>query len=167
MMKPMVWMILLFPALTALVGFASGLMAGEHAEKKSANTLDQQARQQLLHTVGALAAAHLYQSYLNIGFLADGKAEGTYEEKDAVQILSSVVGLMDALNQQLDAVAKFDLDQEDRKSLEECREISALLRQQADELQAFWRTGDKKHGEKYDSLRQQSWQRVSKLLGLD
>src|SRR4051794_11911775 len=42
---------------------------------------------QLLETVDLLASVQLYQTYLNIGFLADGRAEGTYEDDDAKRIL--------------------------------------------------------------------------------
>ena len=49
-------------------------------KKESANAV-------LLQTVGSLAATHLYQTYLNIGFIADAKVEGSYEEKQAKELL--------------------------------------------------------------------------------
>src|SRR5689334_20376998 len=44
-------------------------------------------RNQLLETVGCLTAAHYFQTYLNIGFIADGKTRGTYTDRDARKVL--------------------------------------------------------------------------------
>ena len=121
----------------------------------------------LLETLGALAGAQLYQSYLNIGFIADGRAEGTYEEKDIQQILSSVLTLMEALDKKLDQVGKLDLSKDDREGIAEIRKLSGLLRLQADELQAFWKTGDKARADKYEKTRKEAWAGISKLLGLE
>src|SRR5438552_14730240 len=50
-------------------------------------------RRQLLETVGTLTAAHCYQTYVNIGLLADARAKGTYADKDASKVLDSVLTL--------------------------------------------------------------------------
>src|SRR5437016_2780298 len=100
----------------ALLGF--GPVGGLSAQDKSSSpntpsnkdaAPDKEAQRLLLETVGTLAGAHLYQSYLNIGFIADGKTEGTYQEKDIQQILGSVTALMESLDKKLDLVAKLDL----------------------------------------------------------
>jgi hypothetical protein len=124
-------------------------------------------RAQLLQTVGLLTASQVYQAYLNIGFMADGRASGSYEDKELQQIMESVVNLLDASDKMLDKVARFDIDKADKDGIEHLRKLSGLVRQQAEELQAFWKTGDKKNGEKYDKLRQEAWDGISKLLGLD
>src|SRR5207237_7148700 len=49
---------------------------GDPAKPENANTA--QERRQLLEAVGALTAANCYQTYLNIGLIADGKAKGAY-----------------------------------------------------------------------------------------
>jgi hypothetical protein len=135
-------------------------------DKKEAPT-DKEACEQLLETVGVLSAAQLYQTYLNIGFIADGKAEGTYEEKDAKQILGSVLGLLDTLDKQLEKLGKLDLNKQDREGVAEIRRLSAQLREQSKELQAFWTTGNKARGAGYEKVRKESWEGISKLLGLD
>jgi hypothetical protein len=135
-------------------------------DKKEASA-DKEARDQLLETVGVLAASQLYQGYLNIGFVADGKAEGTYEEKDAKQILGSVLGLLDTLDKQLEKVGKLDLEKPDREGVDQIRKLSAQLRDQGKELQAFWTTGNKERGAAYEKMRKESWDGISKLLGLD
>lgn len=124
-------------------------------------------RSSLLEAVGSLAASQLYQAYLNIGFLADGKAEGTYEEKEARQLLGSVLGLLDTLDQQMTKVGKLDLDKEDKAALEEISRLSTLLRRQGEELQAFWKSGDKERGARYERARQQAWEGIRALLQLE
>jgi len=152
----------------ALVLIGSSSVAWLSAQEKAPAKKDAVSdREVLLETLGALAGAQLYQSYLNIGFIADGKAEGTYEEKDIQQILSSVLTLMEALDKKLDQVGKLDLSKDDREGIAEIRKLSGLLRLQADELQAFWKTGDKARADKYEKTRQQAWEGISKLLGLE
>jgi hypothetical protein len=137
------------------------------AQDKKETSPDREARDQLLETVGVLAASQLYQGYLNIGFVADGKAEGTYEEKDARQILGSILSLLDTLDKQLERVGKLELDKADREGVEQIRKLSGQLHDQGKELQAFWATGNKERGAAYEKIRKESWDGISKLLGLD
>ena len=58
-------------------------------------------RAHLTETVGLLSGLYLYQTYLNIGLLADGKAERLYDEKASRQVLASVVTPLDAVDRQL------------------------------------------------------------------
>jgi glutamine synthetase type III len=137
------------------------------AQDKKEPPSDKEARDQLLEAVGVLSAAQLYQGYLNIGFVADGKAEGTYEEKDAKQILGAVLSLLDTLDKQLEKVGKLDLDKADREGVDQIRKLSGQLRDQGKELQAFWATGSKERAAAYEKIRKESWAGISKLLGFD
>src|SRR4029077_3984034 len=58
-------------------------------------------RRQLLETVGVLTAANCYQTYLNIGLIADGKAKGTYTYQDASNVLDSVRVLLNSVDRNL------------------------------------------------------------------
>lgn len=138
-------------------------------EKRESPTPDKKedAGEVLLQTVGTLAGFQLYQSYLNIGFIADGKAEGTYTDKDVVQILDTVLVSLDRLDERLQKVAKLDVTKEDREAIEQIRVISAVLRQQGDELKQFWKSGKKENGDNYEKARQEAWQGISKLLKLE
>jgi hypothetical protein len=123
-------------------------------------------RRQLLETVGALTAAHCYQTYLNIGLIADGKAKGVYTDRDAYKVLDSVLSLDQALDRRLAAVDKLELDKEDRASLEQMLLVSSLLRKQAKELQIFWDTGRDEDAAQYESVRKDSWAALSKVMGI-
>ncbi len=123
-------------------------------------------RRQLLETLGALTSAHCYQTYLNIGLIADGRAKGTYTEKDAYKVLDSVLALLNSVDRKLATLDKIDLDKEDRASLEQMRLLSALLRKQAKELQTYWDTGRDEDAAQYESVRKDSWAALSKLMGI-
>jgi hypothetical protein len=125
-----------------------------------------QERRQLLETVGALTSAHCYQTYLNIGLIADGKAKGAYTVKDANQVLDSVLSLQSSIDRNLAAVAKLDLDKRDLESLDQMRDLSALLRQQGKELKAFWDGGKEEDADRYDDARKDSWAAIGRLTGI-
>src|SRR5438128_871744 len=63
----------------------------------------------LLQTVGLLSSAQVYQAYLNVGFVADGRATGTYDDKTSQEIIDSVLKLLTAAGKQLDKIGKFEL----------------------------------------------------------
>jgi hypothetical protein len=121
---------------------------------------------QLLEAVGSLAASHYYQAYLNIGFLADGKAQGLFKEREAGHVLDSVLSLLATVDKQLDTVSKLDLEKDDQTSVDQMRKISSLLRDQGKELQSFWESGNVDRSDDYEDLRQKSWTGISRLLGL-
>jgi hypothetical protein len=119
-----------------------------------------------LQTIGTLSAAHYFQTYLNIGFIADGKGKGTYTDEDARKVLRSVLSLVDSVDRQLEAFSKRTLDKEDRASLDQMRAISAMLRGQGKELQAYWDSGKNQDSARYESLRKTSYTAISKLMGI-
>jgi hypothetical protein len=123
-------------------------------------------RRQLLETVGALTAAHCFQTYLNLGLIADGKAKGIYTRKDANKVLDSVVEILDSLDRKLSGLAKIDLDKADRQSLEQMRDLSALLRRQGKELETFWDSGKDEDNDRYESTRKDAWAAIGKLTGI-
>jgi hypothetical protein len=125
-----------------------------------------QDRRRLLETVGALTGAHCYQTYLNIGLIADGKAKGTYTNQDAHQVLDSILSLQSSIDRNLTSLTKLDLDKRDLESLEQMRDLSALLRQQGKDLKAFWDSGKEEDAARYDDTRKDSWAAIGRLTGI-
>jgi hypothetical protein len=123
-------------------------------------------RERLLETIGSLTEAHCFQTYLNIGLIADGKAKGTYSDKDARKVLASVLSVVHLMEQKLDALDKMDLTKDDREKLEQLRAVSALLRQQGNELLAYWDNGKEEQAAKYEELRKNAWATISELMGI-
>lgn len=121
----------------------------------------------LSETVGLLSGLQLYQTYLNIGMLADARAEGLYEASELAQLLGSVVVPLDTVDKQLAKVAALKgLSKEDATAITRMRKIAGLLKQQGKSLQAFWDTGVEDHGKKYEESRQAAWKELDELLEL-
>jgi hypothetical protein len=120
----------------------------------------------LLESVGSLCAVQLYQSYLNVGLLADGVEHEAYSKADAAEILKTIVTLSQTVDGQLQKLADSGLEKDDQKALDRVRKASALVRTQAGHLQSFWTSGEKNHVDEYQRLRQQCWQELRSILGL-
>jgi len=124
-------------------------------------------RRELLETVGALSAAHLYQTYINIGVIADAKAEELYEEKQARELLGTLDTLMDTVDRNLAKVAAGKLDKDDRESLQSIRKTAALLRRASTELRDAWAGKDRTAAAKYEKSRKEAWTAIAELLELE
>src|SRR5437879_1798427 len=80
----------------------------------------------LLETVGLLAGLQLYQTYLNIGLLADAAAEDVYEPDEAMQLLGSVVGPLEKIEKQLEKVAALKLTKDDAAAVLRMKKLAAM-----------------------------------------
>jgi len=129
-------------------------------------------RERALEALGGLTVAHLYQSYLNIGLLADATENDVYPEADAKKLLASVTEQMATVDQQLANLAEAKLEAEDQQHLARVRQLTALLRTQAQELDAYWGTSEndtdarKSHETKYHKAREDAWAGIKDLLDI-
>ena len=124
-------------------------------------------RATLTETVGLLSGLYVYQTYLNIGLLADGKTERLYDEKAARAVLATVLKPLDTVDQQLGKVAQLAETPGNRQTVERLRFIVALLKRQGQELIAFWDNGQPAAGGRYEATRQEAWKQIDALLSLD
>jgi len=120
--------------------------------------------EQLLEGLGGMSAAHLYQSFLNIGLLADGVENETYSPAEAEKMLSTVTGLMDLMDRNLQKLSESGLDAEDRRSVERIRGLSEKLRAQAAALRAYWASEGEAAAERYHRARDEAWAGLSELV---
>ncbi len=155
----------LFASIAVLAAFAAPEMRGQTPPTKPDPVADDNAT--LTETVGLIASLQLYQTYLNIGLLADARAEGVYEPLVVAQLLGSAAGPLDKVDAQLGKVEKLKLAKEDIQAVARLRKIAGLLRVQSKELAAFWDTGKEEHGTKYESARQAAWKELNSLLELE
>src|SRR5262249_33573625 len=121
----------------------------------------------LLSATGALLGAHLYQTYLNIGLLADGVEGEVYTVAEAEQSLDAVTDLMQNVERQLRALAAAGLKEDDQKTLEKNRKLAGLLSDQAKELRAYWKTNDKEKAAKFQKVREEAWAGIKELLNIE
>jgi hypothetical protein len=120
-----------------------------------------------LEALGSLSAAHLFQSYLNIGLLADGVESEAYTPKQAEDTLLSINEMMDQAEAQLARLTKVGLDAEDNAALEQIRAVTELLRLQSKYLKDYWRTGDTDQAKQYHEVRQAAWKGLTRILQMD
>ncbi len=120
-----------------------------------------------LEALGSLTAAHLYQSFLNIGLLADAVENEQMDVEEAEKALSHITRFMTLVDDQLNQLAKTDLDTNDRDALQGIRKHTELLRTQASALRSYWMTGDLDDAEMFHVAREEVWAGVSTILGLE
>ncbi len=120
-----------------------------------------------LEALGGLSVAHLYQSHLNIGLLADGVESETYTIEEAERNLKSVVELMKHIETQHVKLMKSGLDREDQDSIREIQVVTKMLHLQIDALRAYWANEDVALANQYHLARKTSWEGLTKVLGLD
>jgi hypothetical protein len=131
-------------------------------KEEESKTLDPKA----METVGLLASLYFYQAHMNLGVLADCKAEGVYETKQAKELVMSVLVPLEAVEKRLHAVAKTAPTKEDRATMEQWAKCAVPLRRQGAELLLYWDTGDNEHLLRYQSTRKEAWDGLRALLGL-
>lgn len=120
----------------------------------------------VVEALGGLTAAHLYQTYLNIGLLADAVEGEVYETAAAKKMLATVAGLTAAVEVQLAVMGKLPLKDDEKITVEQARQITTLLSAQARELRAYWDTGEKEHTARFHKARQEAWAGIKSLLNL-
>jgi hypothetical protein len=121
----------------------------------------------LTYIKALLKFIYCYQTYLNIGLLADGKAHGIYDEKAARAVLATAVTPLDAVDRQLVRVGAQAQTEPDRQAADRVRAIAGLLRREGRELIAFWDSGRPADAARYEATRQEVWGQLNALLGLD
>jgi len=117
-----------------------------------------------LELVGTLTTAHLYQSYLYLGLLADGAEKGMYPAEEAAKLLDTVTSLLATVDRQLSKLAEMNLASEDKRKLERIKHITNVLRTEAKELRAYWTTGEQEHSKNFHKARAEAWAGISALL---
>jgi hypothetical protein len=124
-------------------------------------------RDRVLETAGSLGAVHLYQSYLNVGLLADAVEHETYTKAEAAEVLSTITLLLETARVQMEKLENIELDAEDVKALKQAEEVAKLLKAQSDHLREHWASGDKLAIDRYHEVRKQSWSELAKVLGVN
>ena len=120
--------------------------------------------ERLLEALGGLSAAHLYQSFLNLGLLADSVEGDVYTRAEAEKMLSTMLGLMDQVDDHLQSLKDAGLDRDDQRSVENLRKVSTALRAQAEALRAYWKTDGKDEESRYHAAREEAWAALRALM---
>jgi hypothetical protein len=132
--------------------------------KKETTKVELTPKEHFLEALGSLSVSHLYQSYLNVGLLADGVENETYTVKEAEETLRSITDLMDQVDDQLIRLSKLGLDADDRAALEQINAVSVMLRLQSRFLQDYWKSDAKSDADKYHEVRKAAWTGLQKIM---
>ncbi|MCG3181124.1 MAG: hypothetical protein BIFFINMI_03498 [Phycisphaerae bacterium] len=124
-------------------------------------------RTQLLQTVGSLAAANLYQSYLTLGMLADASEEDLYTVKEVQDLLAVIDPLLKTGRNRMAAVGRLPgLDDDDHKAVAQIVGLYDLLIRQSQQLATCLKSGKQDDADRFEATRQQAWKGVAALLGV-
>jgi hypothetical protein len=145
------------PDRRAEAGDKNGKNGGEEAKPARPTT------EPVLTLVGGLMTAHLYQSYLNIGLIADGVAKDVYKVEEGKELLETVTRMMDTVERQLAQLPEAELQSEERRHLEKARRVLSLLRSQGKELKAYWDTGEEEYIKRFQKIRKDVQQELDRL----
>jgi hypothetical protein len=121
----------------------------------------------LLEALGSLTGAHLYQSYLNLGLLADAVESEVYTREQARDMLATIGSTMDTVDKQLARIPPSHLGDAEKKHLERVHELLALLKTQTRELKAYWDTEKQEHADRYQKARKEALDGIRTLLDSD
>jgi len=61
---------------------------------------------------------------------------------------------------------KKGLKEDDKKSMEQARQVLLLLRTQTQELQEYWKTNEKERATRFHKAREEAWKNIKTLLNL-
>jgi len=119
-----------------------------------------------LRAIGSHGASYIYTTYGYIGVLADAYVKDVYDAEKVEQLMSEVIGIIDANKQNLEAVKAEGLSGDDAESVEEMIQIYALLQSQSEALIKFSKSRDPEAAKTFESTRKAVWPKIAKLLGI-
>jgi hypothetical protein len=126
------------------------------------------AQDDLLTSIGALGAGHMYTSYLAIGAVADGHYFEVYDDQTAIQLMQEIKSIADASSASLqELLGNENLAIEDFNFINEMISTLGLLSKEAESFQSYVDTGEERYATVYDNYRNNAWAKITDLLGIE
>jgi hypothetical protein len=122
--------------------------------------------EKLFYGMGHFGAAFLYQSYLNIGMVADAWTHNIYTPADSKTFLNGDLSFLETSRKLLQELSEFSITKEDRATFLEMIAIIENLKGEADNMLKYIAGRDQKDLDRYDHFRTQAWAQISKLMGI-
>ena len=118
----------------------------------------------MLDAISGLTRAHLSQTFLNIGLLADAAEKQVYSFADSNNLLDEINNFIDEVERQfIQLPPSLFKSEEDRKYMEQARTVTTLLRAETKELKAYWAAGDMEHADRFQKAREEAGSGIEKL----
>ncbi len=122
----------------------------------------------LLETIGVLSAQTLYLTYVSIGTLTDGHANGNYDDEFSKNALKEYQNMAviakDQLKKLLNSPA---ITGEDFIFIDEMASTLEILRAEAEGYASYIETGNVQYVDIYEKKRNEAWDKITKLLDLE
>ena len=116
--------------------------------------------------IGALSGAHIYTTYGYVGTVADAYAHDIYKADKVQDLMAEVAKLAEVSIGQLKAVRKGNLDEGDRKVIDNVIEVYSLLHDEALALSDYTKSKSQVDLQKFEKARTTAWPKIKTVLGL-
>ncbi len=143
-------------AVILLVSFSSALFAYDDDT------------QVMLESVGALAAQGMYLTYSSIGSTIDAWAFEAYTDEETVDILMEYVGMGEAVSDQLEVLLYSGvMNSEDIAYVSEIIDAFDILIDEGNAAIDFIETGEESYLDRFENKRNEAWDKIADMLGLE
>ncbi len=117
--------------------------------------------------IGVLSASYLYQSYLNIGYLADATEGAVYSEEEALTQVDGLLNVIGGVRDELLAYSRQVESESDRLYLENLVKVADLLIQEASALLRYYESNDQEYAKQYMEFNAMAQKAIGQLLGVE
>ncbi len=122
----------------------------------------------LLETIGALAAQDLYLTYSSIGSTLDAWCFEAYTDEETVDMLLEFVGMCEAVSDQLIVLLGSGImNSEDIIYVSEIIDVFDILYDEGEAAINFIETGEESYLDRFENKRNEGWDKIASLLGLE
>lgn len=125
----------------------------------------------VLESFGSISAIAIYNTYITIGSVADSYVGEVYESDYVITLMSEQKGMIEVVSESLNACIKDNsagkLSEEDKEYLQQMIKCLEYLGDEADGLLEYAETNSEDALDKYSVGRDNAWELISELLGIE
>ncbi len=122
--------------------------------------------EKMFFSMGNFGAAFLYQTYLNIGMIADIWTQNIYSPDDAKSLLNTNLSFLKTSRKIVKELTDFSITQEDRGTFLEMISIMDDLTGETESLLKYIASRAQNDINQYETFRKQAWTKISKLMDI-
>jgi hypothetical protein len=124
---------------------------------------------EVLEALGASSAMLIYNTYMVIGAISDGNADGNYEDELSIQLLDEQIMAINLLDTHYTDVLNsgFLVEESDKKFMQDVIKALHLLKNEAYYLKRYISSSQESDLHEYDASRKEAWNMIRELLGIE
>ena len=120
--------------------------------------------EKLFFNLGHFSAVFLYQSYLNIGMIADAWTQNVYKPEDAKSFLQTNIGFITNSMKNWKELTDFSISVEDRDTLLAMITAAEDLKCEADAMLKYIESRNQADMDSYERCRTAAWAKIEKYM---